>query len=47
MNWFTIEVNGNIYEDCFGETYRFATISAAEEFIAEYEIDNAKIIKQF
>lgn len=44
---FVIEVNGEIYCDDFGNDYTFNSYEEAQEFIADCELDNAQVVRQY
>lgn len=49
--YYTIDVNGNLLEDYFGNTMRFDCRSDAEEYITDHieedsDLRNAEIIRQ-
>lgn len=46
---YTIEVNGNILEDDFGDAYHFSSIADAEDFAEENELEPGtyEIVRQY
>lgn len=44
---FTIEINGEIYEDQFGNSYHFNSYEKAMKFIKEHELKGAKVTRQY
>ena len=44
---YTIEINGEIYEDQFGNPYHFNSYNDAMEFIEEHELKGAVVTRQY